>query len=112
MRIRIKNDHELVVSGTNQKKITKALPFTKINGASTFIAKRVSSIFTRLALPNLGIEILWGADNRIYLTVAETLFGKVIASIKNHTFKGGAISKYSLTFHHFERGNVRRRQIT
>ena len=53
------------------------LPFSKIDGNSTFMAQHLSSIFTRLALPYLGIEILWGADNRIYLTVDESMFGKV-----------------------------------
>ena len=41
------------------------------------MVKRLSSIFTQIVLPNLGIDIMWSSDNRIYLSVDESMFGKV-----------------------------------
>ncbi|XP_022109176.1 mucin-2-like [Acanthaster planci] len=53
------------------------LPYTKVAGDSSITVSRVSSLVTRVVLPQLGIELLWSSDNRIYLSVTENMLGKI-----------------------------------
>ncbi|XP_038045089.1 mucin-5B-like [Patiria miniata] len=65
------------ISKANQPTQELKLPYSKVDGDSTITVTRISSVVTRVALPKLGIEIMWGSDNRIYLSVTEHLFGKI-----------------------------------
>ncbi|XP_038045083.1 SCO-spondin-like [Patiria miniata] len=53
------------------------LPYSRTADNSTITITRLSSVFTRASMPVLGIELMLGSDNRIYLSVTENLFGKV-----------------------------------
>ena len=53
------------------------LPYKKIDGDSSIIVKRLSSMVCQMRLPTLGIQILWGNDNRIYIIAEDKLLGKV-----------------------------------
>lgn len=64
-----------------QSKLQLKLPYVKVDGNNTVTVKKVSSIFTRLEAPNIGIELLWGIDNRIYINVQEKLADKVSCEI-------------------------------
>ncbi|XP_038045088.1 mucin-2-like, partial [Patiria miniata] len=68
---------EVTVSINNQPKARMDLPYERfaVNGAISI--RRVSSTFTLVKMPEQGIELLLGMDNRIYVTAAETMLGKV-----------------------------------
>ncbi|XP_033646744.1 von Willebrand factor-like [Asterias rubens] len=74
---KVKVADELIVYGVNQPKQNMRLPYKKIDGDSSIIVKRLSSMVCQMRLPTLGIQILWGNDNRIYIIAEDKLLGKI-----------------------------------
>ncbi len=73
----VKVADELKVYGVNQPKQNMRLPYERIDGDSSIVVKRLSSMVLQILLPTLGIQILWGNDNRIYIIAEDKLLGKV-----------------------------------
>ena len=62
---------------------SQKLPFEmKLKDGSTLIARQVSSIFSRMTIADLGIDIQLGLDKRIYVTLNPSLQGKVTTLIE------------------------------
>ena len=93
VNIRLQVAGAVLVSKANQQKQELKLPYIKDDGDSSISVRRVSSMFTRLALPNLGLELLWGSCSSIYLSVTESLMGKVRSCLN---FLLGAASNVGL----------------
>ncbi|XP_033646553.1 von Willebrand factor-like [Asterias rubens] len=59
----------------------------KLKDGSTLIARQVSSIFSRMTIADLGIDIQLGLDKRIYVTLNPSLQGKVSGLCGNYNNK-------------------------
>ncbi|XP_022111480.1 von Willebrand factor-like, partial [Acanthaster planci] len=77
------------VSVGTQRRRKINLPYQKSAGNSTISITLVSSIFTRVAMSELGIELLLGKDNRLYITAEERLLGKINGLCGNFNRKNG-----------------------
>ncbi|XP_022110836.1 mucin-2-like [Acanthaster planci] len=72
----LKTADTVIVTEDNRPKQDMKLPYSQFAGNSTILFSRPSSIFTKVSMPVLGIELLRAGDNRIYVTVAAKLLGK------------------------------------